>query len=98
MGELSYDRLAPEEAAERAKALDGWAIIDGALTKEFEFKTYADGVLFAVACARSAEALNHHPDLLVGYKKVKVSYVTHDAGGGLTSYDFEAARRVQQLA
>lgn len=98
MSELSYERLSAEEVARRVEGLNGWSIVEGALTKDFEFESYSAGVLFAVACAQSAESLNHHPDMTLGYKRVRVSYVTHDAGGGLTSYDFEAARRVESLA
>jgi 4a-hydroxytetrahydrobiopterin dehydratase len=54
--------------------------------------------VFACAIGHLAEALNHHPDLLVGYGKVRVVLVTHDAGGGLTEYDFELARRIEKLA
>lgn len=93
---LSYDRLSDEEVIQGLSGLPGWQIKDGALTKTFEFDTYVAGLLFANTCGLVAERLNHHPDLFVGYKKVTVSYVTHDASG-LTSYDFESARRVETI-
>lgn len=97
MAGLSYDRLSVERVAEELATVSGWRVENGALTKSFLFDSYAAGVVFANAVAYVADALNHHPDLSVGYKKVTVSMVTHDAGGGLTAYDFELARRIDAV-
>lgn len=97
MAELSYEKLSERQVEEGLAGLPGWSIVEGMLSREFEFKSYASGLLFAAACGHVADVLDHHPDLLVGYQKVKVAFVTHSAGG-LTAYDFEAARRVQALA
>jgi 4a-hydroxytetrahydrobiopterin dehydratase len=97
MAQLTYDKLSDKQVVRALADLPGWSLEDGMVTKEFAFESYAAGVVFAVACAQVAEKLNHHPDLLVGYRKVRVSFVSHDAGG-LTAYDIEAARRVQALA
>lgn len=94
---LTYDKLDPDAQNAQLKTLDGWSIDDGALTKAFEFESYKDGVVFASAVGWAADSLNHHPDLLVGYQKVTVTLVTHDAGGGLTAYDFELARRIDRI-
>ena len=96
MSNLSYDKLTPESVAEHLSRLSGWQVEDGALTKLYSFSSYAAGVMFGAAVGRLADALNHHPDLLIGYQKVRVSLVTHDAGGGLTAYDFELARRIDE--
>jgi 4a-hydroxytetrahydrobiopterin dehydratase len=40
-----------------------------------------------------AEALNHHPDLIVGWRKVTVRLSTHSAGG-LTGLDFVLAAQL----
>ncbi len=97
MGELTYDRLSEEGIADGLRGLPGWVIDGGMLTRDFVFDSYSRGVVFAVACAQIAEALDHHPDLFIGYQKVRVAFITHSANG-LTAYDFEAARRVQALA
>lgn len=94
MSNLSYDKLSPEAVADHLAKLSGWQVEDGALTKLYTFSDYASGVMFGVAVGRLADDLNHHPDLLIGYQKVRVSLVTHEAGGGLTAYDFELARRI----
>ncbi|HRI44682.1 MAG TPA: 4a-hydroxytetrahydrobiopterin dehydratase [Fimbriimonadaceae bacterium] len=96
MAELSYDRLSDTEIADRLVRLPGWTVEHGALTRLYTFPTYASGVVFASAVGYLADALNHHPDLTIGYQKVRVTLTTHDAGGGLTAYDFELARRIDE--
>lgn len=66
------------------------------LNRTFTFGSYKEGVVFAAAVAWEADRLNHHPDLTIGYGKVRVATVTHDADG-LTPYDIELARRVERL-
>lgn len=95
---LTYDRLQPDQIASELGTVRGWTAENGVLSKAFAFESYAHGVLFANAVAHAAEALNHHPDLHIGYKTVTVRMTTHDAGGGLTAYDFELARRIDALS
>ena len=45
----------------------------------------------------AAEAADHHPDLLINYKRVRVTYSTHSAGG-LTDKDFIAAASAVSIA
>jgi 4a-hydroxytetrahydrobiopterin dehydratase len=96
MSDLAYVKLADGDVAERLKSLEGWAVENGQLAKTFSFKTYKDGVVFAAAVGHVADKLNHHPDILLTYGKVRVSVNTHDVGG-LSPYDFELARRIDSL-
>ena len=80
------------------KAPPGWQEVAGRLEKAFTFSSYADGVAFAMRVALDAEKHDHHPDeLAILWKKVRVAYVTHSAGG-ITDKDLEAARRVESYA
>jgi len=96
MSQLEYRKLGDAELAIALAAHPEWTIDDGMLTRLFEFKTYKDGLVFATAVGWLADSLNHHPDLMIGYGKVRVSTTTHDSGG-TTSYDFELARRIDLL-
>ncbi len=78
------------------ESLGGWEIVNGELVKVFSFGAYLDGVEFAKRCGELAEEMNHHPDLLIRWRKVRVSIVTHSAGG-LTELDFEYAEKVEAL-
>lgn len=96
MPELAYVKLDDTAIAEELVVYPGWGLENGQLTKTYEFKTYKDGVVFASAVGFVADKLNHHPDILIGYGKVRVSVNTHDVGG-ISPYDFELARRVENL-
>lgn len=96
MGELAYRKLTDDELAEGLAALPGWTVEGGPIAKTYAFDSYKDGVVFAVAVAHLADRLNHHPDLFVGYGKVRVALSTHDVSG-LSPYDLELARRIEGL-
>ncbi len=90
--------LTEPEIQSRIRSLPEWAVSNGLLERVFECSSYADGVAFAVKVAMLAEKLDHHPDSLeIGWKKVRVAFVTHSAGG-LTALDFDAAEKVSGLA
>lgn len=94
---MAYDRtrlLTDGDVQTRKPA--GWWGDDGRLWRDFAFDSYQAGVDFAVRVAAHAEAQNHHPDILIGYRKVRVSYFTHDAGG-VTELDIAGATAVGGL-
>jgi 4a-hydroxytetrahydrobiopterin dehydratase len=76
---------------------EGWALQDGALTREHRFADYPTTLGFAVRLGFAAEKRDHHPDMLVHWGKVRVSWSTHDAGG-ITQLDLELAERTDELA
>ena len=79
-------------------SLPGWRIAaTGVLQKDFAFASYAATLLFVNTVAGLAEREDHHPDLEVGYGRVKVSYSTHDVGG-LSRNDFICAAKIEALA
>lgn len=85
------------EAQARLSALPRWAIENGALVRKFTFAGFPEAVAFVVRLAFVAEAADHHPDILVNYKRVTLTYVTHSAGG-LTNKDFDGAAAAGKLA
>ncbi len=92
------DILNKEQITEKLAELSGWEVNDeGMLTRTFTMPSYMAGLAFASAVGTVAEGINHHPDLMIGYKKVTVSFVTHDEGNVLTANDFAAAVAVNTL-
>lgn len=85
------------EAQERLSDLPGWTLQSGALVRTFTFTGFPEAVAFIVRLAFIAEAADHHPDILVNYKRVTLTYVTHSAGG-LTNKDFDAATVAGKIA
>ncbi|MCY4064414.1 MAG: 4a-hydroxytetrahydrobiopterin dehydratase [Chloroflexi bacterium] len=77
--------------------LNGWARDGDELVKEFRFENYLAGLAFASGVGVIAEGLNHHPDLVIGWRRVKVAFTTHDAGSKITAKDLAAAEAIDGL-
>jgi 4a-hydroxytetrahydrobiopterin dehydratase len=67
------------------------------IVRECKFKTYLDGVAFVDRVAALAEEMNHHPDIYLGWRKVTLRLSTHSKGG-LTTLDFNLAKKIEPLA
>ncbi|RMG41809.1 MAG: 4a-hydroxytetrahydrobiopterin dehydratase [Methanobacteriota archaeon] len=74
---------------------EDWRVEDGRLIAEYSFGNYLGGISFVNLLAGIAEKLNHHPELIVGYRRVKVILYTHTIGG-LSKCDFVFAARVDK--
>jgi len=81
-----------EEANTRLRDLPGWVLQSGSIQKEFRFKSYLAGLDFAYSVGKIAELENHHPDLFIGWRRVKVVLSTH-AIKGLSQNDFVMAAK-----
>jgi 4a-hydroxytetrahydrobiopterin dehydratase len=92
MGKLSSD-----EIGQRLHRLPGWQLDGQAIRRQFAFAGFPEAVAFVVRLGFTAEAADHHPDLLVNFKRVTVTYSTHSEGG-LTEKDFEGAAAASTLA
>ena len=91
LGDAEAQALADELGA-------GWRIVSGHhIEKEYRFVNFADALQFANQVGRIAEAEGHHPDLLVGWGRVKAYLWTHSVNG-LTRNDFVLAAKIEQLA
>ena len=87
-------------AAEISAGLDelkGWARDGDTLVKTFQFESYLAGIAFASTVGVISEGLNHHPDLSIGWRRVTVSYTTHDVGSKLSAKDFAAAAAIDAV-
>jgi 4a-hydroxytetrahydrobiopterin dehydratase len=89
--------ISPDEARARLQDLTGWELGDNAIRRQFTFGGFAEAVSFVVRLGFAAEAADHHPDILINYKRVTLTYSTHSAGG-LTEKDFAGAREAERLA
>jgi len=67
-------------------------VLDGkALVRQYTFASFPDAIAFATRLAFDAEAADHHPDLLISYRHVTVTWSTHSEGG-VTELDLAGAR------
>ncbi|MGA9061578.1 MAG: 4a-hydroxytetrahydrobiopterin dehydratase [Terracidiphilus sp.] len=88
--------LSLEEAQSHLGKLPGWQIEAGELVRTFQFKDFLAALQFVNRVGKLAEEAGHHPDIDIRYNRVRLSLVTHDAGG-LTEKDFDLAARAQKL-
>lgn len=89
--------LTDSEIVARLSNLPGWERDGDKLKKLFKFSDYTDGLIFATLVGAAAEKLDHHPDILIGWRKVTVWFSTHDAGNKITAVDVKAAEAVEAL-
>ena len=89
--------LTRAEAENRVKDLNGWTLEDKAIRKQFVFGGFPEAVAFVSRLVPHAEAADHHPDVLINYKRVTLTYSTHSEGG-LTAKDFDGAKMADRVA
>jgi 4a-hydroxytetrahydrobiopterin dehydratase len=89
--------LPDDTIEERLAALTGWAREGDEIVKTFEFPSFTEAIFFVDRVADEAEAVNHHPDLDIRYRKVRVALTTHDEGG-LTDQDFALAAEIEAVS
>ena len=75
-----------------------WSREGDAIVRELSFPDFAAAIVFVNRVADAAEAVNHHPDILVhGWNKVRLVLSTHSEGG-ITNADFGLASTIDGLA
>ena len=89
-------RLSDAEIRQRLQALDGWALEGDSIRKQFAFSGFPAAVEFVNRLVPEAEAADHHPDVLINYQLVTLTYSTHSEGG-LTEKDFAGAMLADRL-
>jgi 4a-hydroxytetrahydrobiopterin dehydratase len=85
-------RLSEDEIQQELRGLPGWERDGDAIRRQFTLASFPDAIAFATRVAFDAEAADHHPDILINYRRVTLTFSTHSAGG-LTTLDFEGARQ-----
>jgi 4a-hydroxytetrahydrobiopterin dehydratase len=85
------------EAERRLASIPGWTLDGQSIRKQFTFADFPAAVAFVNRLVPGAEAEDHHPDILVNYKRVTLTYTTHSEGG-LTLKDFDGAAMADRVA
>jgi len=88
--------LSDAELSEALAGLSGWAREGDVIVKTYELPTFPAAIAFVGEIAERAEAANHHPDLDIRYRKVRVALSTHDEGG-ITEKDVALATEIEGL-
>ena len=94
---MSLVKLADSDVARRLKTLSEWSQPGEEIQRAYRFKDFVQAMAFVERIAERAEAVQHHPDILIRYSRVTLSLSTHDAGG-ITEKDFDFAAAADKLA
>lgn len=94
---MATKALTETEITERLQQLTNWAREGDTITRTFKLTSYAAGLALASAIGTIADSFDHHPDMLITWRKVRVSFTTHDAGNKLSHKDFDVAQAVDLL-
>lgn len=94
---MADNRLDNDAIQKALGFLPGWKAHNGAIEKTFDRHSFNGAIAFVNTLAELAERADHHPDVDIRYRNVKVSLSTHDAGG-VTDLDVSLARQVEAVS
>ena len=90
MTEKEYESLLTEIGA-------GWEVIDTHhLEKSFSFNNFSEALTFTNKVGGIAEEEGHHPDIELGWGRVKIIIWTHKIDG-LSESDFILAAKISDI-
>ena len=75
--------------------LSGWVADAKAISRTYTCASFPEAMAFAGRIATYAESVDHHPDLLISYRKVTVTWSTHSEGG-VTEKDIAGAKAADE--
>lgn len=90
-------RLSDEQVDAALAVLPGWVREGDMIVKTYDLPTFPDAIQFVVAVGDRAEAANHHPDIDIRWRRVRLALTTHDEGG-LSEKDVALAAEVDAVA
>jgi 4a-hydroxytetrahydrobiopterin dehydratase len=89
--------LSASEIAEGLAALPEWRREGEAIVRTVKLATFLDAIGLVNRVAEAAEAADHHPEILINWRRVTFTLTTH-ASKGLTAKDLAMARQIDSLA
>ena len=94
--EGGVDPVPEARCRELLAGLPGWHLTEPAIEKTYGFRNHYEAMAFVNLLAWVSHRENHHPEVVLGYRDVRVRYWTH-AIGGLSENDFICAAKIEKL-
>jgi 4a-hydroxytetrahydrobiopterin dehydratase len=88
--------LTQDEIAVLLRRLPGWTVENNELVKEYKFKDFTQSMSFVNRLVPYFESVDHHPDMLIRYSRVRFTLSRHDIGGKITALDGDVAGQIEQ--
>jgi 4a-hydroxytetrahydrobiopterin dehydratase len=89
-------KLSEAEILERLPNAKGWERHGDMLVRSWQFPSFRRAIEFVNQVAALSEKNDHHPDLVVSFRNVRVEMFTHDAGG-VTDIDFALIAEINEV-
>ncbi len=90
------EKLTDAQISDHLKNVPEWTRDGDTISRKFTLPSFPAALMFASTVGHLAEAADHHPDILIQWKHVTLTFSTHSAGG-LTDKDFALARQIDTL-
>jgi 4a-hydroxytetrahydrobiopterin dehydratase len=88
--------ISESEARARLGEVPGWDVGEKSLVRKLALPSFPEAIAFTVKVAFVAEAADHHPDILINYRRVTLTLWSHTEGG-ITEKDFALAQAINKL-
>lgn len=85
--------LTTEQIGNIPKSLPAWEAKDKHLERTIEFPSFLKLIEFVNKITTIAEAMEHHPDMDIRYKKLTLLLSTHDIDG-ISALDLDLAKKI----
>ncbi|MDW8245031.1 MAG: 4a-hydroxytetrahydrobiopterin dehydratase [Sandaracinaceae bacterium] len=79
------------------RELEGWEWNGNELVRTVELGSHPAAIALLTRIAFAAEALMHHPEVRISYRRLELRLTTHDVGGRVTERDIALAREIQAI-
>ena len=89
-------KLSEAEINERLPAAKGWDRHGDMLVRTWQFPSFRRAMEFVNHVAGLLEKSDHHPDVIIQYRTVRIEMSTHDVGG-LTERDFALVAEINEI-
>ena len=89
--------LSDEEVQRQLKNLNGWTLEGRAIRKQYTFNDFPAAVAFVNRLVPDVESADHHPDIIINYRRVTLIFSTHSEGG-VTQKDIDGAAMADRIA
>ena len=89
-------KLNEPDIVSRMSAAKDWERLGDMLVRSWQFPSSRRALEFVGQVVALADRLDHHPDIILSYRTVRLELSTH-ADGGLTEEDFALAAEIDAL-
>jgi 4a-hydroxytetrahydrobiopterin dehydratase len=89
-------KLSESQIIERLPTAKGWDRHGDMLVRTWQFPSFRRAMEFVNHVAVLLDKSDHHPDLNVQYRTVRIEMSTHDVGG-LTERDFALVAEINEI-